>query len=130
MTQCSELFPLNINMLSISKLYYEFILHLSTTLLKFESVFLFRCSQGMCDAQSKDLFSVCVGELVMESKEFELLLGQVLPDGTVKPGAVDKFQSDTSKVIDFVASDAEEKGLYEDAIHLYDLAKVSVGGWA
>ena len=62
----------------------------------------------------------------MESKEFELLLGRVLPDGTVKPGAVEKFQSDTSQVIDFVASDAEEKGVYEDAIHLYDLAKVCV----
>ena len=80
----------------------------------------------MHDTQKNDLFSVCVSKLVMESKEFELLLGRVLPDGTVKPGAVEKFQSDTSQVIDFVASDAEEKGLYEDAIHLYDLAKVCV----
>ena len=78
----------------------------------------------MCDGQKKDLFSVCVSELVMESKEFEMLLGRVCPDGSVKEGAVGKFGMNTSEVVEFVASNAEEKGLYEDAIHLYDLAKV------
>ena len=62
----------------------------------------------------------------MESREFEMLLGRIQPDGSRKPGCVDKFQSDTSVVIRFVAQRVEEKGLYEDAVHLYDLAKVSV----
>jgi len=82
----------------------------------------------MQDSQKRDLFSVCVSELVMESKEFELLLGRVCPDGSIKEGAVGKFKMDTSQVVGFVAATAEEKGLYEDAIHLYDLAKVGVVG--
>ncbi len=78
----------------------------------------------MRGSQNKDLFNACVSDLVMESREFEMLLGKVQPDGTIKPGCVDKFQGDTSQVISFVAEEAEEKGLYEDAIRLYDLAKV------
>lgn len=81
----------------------------------------------MHGAQGKDLFSGCVSDLVMESREFEVLLGRVQPDGTIKHGCVDKFQADpseTAEVICFVAEEAEEKGLYEDAIKLYDLAKV------
>ncbi len=82
--------------------------------------------QGMRGAQNKELFNMCVSELVMESREFELLLGRMQPDSTVKAGCVHKFQSDTSQVISFVAVEAEAKGLYEDAIRLYDLAKVGV----
>lgn len=67
---------------------------------------------------------MCVSELVMESREFEMLLGSVQPDGSIKPGCVHKFQSDTSQIISFVAEEAEGKGLYEDAIRLYDLAQV------
>lgn len=32
--------------------------------------------------------------------------------------------SDTQVIIEIVATDSENKGLYEDAIKLYDLAKV------
>ncbi len=74
--------------------------------------------------EGKDLFSSCVSELVMESREFEMLLGRIQADGSRKPGAVDKFQKDTSGVIGFVAAEAERKGFSEDAVRLYDLAKV------
>ena len=67
----------------------------------------------------------CVGELVLESREFDLLLGQLMPDGSRTPGLVDKFGDlvDTGKIIEFVAADSEDKGLLEDAVQLYDLAK-------
>ena len=74
--------------------------------------------------QDQDLFSACVGDLVMESREFEMLLGRIEPDGSRRPGCIDKFQKETSEVIGFVADGAEKRGLYEDAIRLYDLAKV------
>ena len=74
--------------------------------------------------QDQDLFSSCLSELVMESREFEMLLGKILPDGSRKPGCIDKFQRDTSRIISFVAAEAEKKGLYEDAVRLYDLARV------
>ena len=76
--------------------------------------------------QGQDLFDSCVSELVMESREFEMLLGRIQPDGSRKPGCIDKFQRDTSETIGFIASEAESKGLYEDAVRLYDLAKVSM----
>ena len=38
---------------------------------------------------------------------------------------MDKFNGDTQKIIELVARDTEGKGLLEDAITLYDLAKVS-----
>lgn len=53
-----------------------------------------------------------------------MLLGQLLADGTRKPGAIDKFQTDTQKIIEQVAQDTEVKGQFEDAVKLYDLAKV------
>ena len=82
----------------------------------------------MRGAQDRDLFSTCVSDLVMESREFEMLLGKIQPDGSRKPGCIDKFQKDTSEVISFVAAEAEAKGLYEDSVRLYDLAKASASG--
>ena len=78
----------------------------------------------MKGTQNQDLFNACVSELVIESREFEMLFGKIQPDGSRKPGCVDKFQKDTSEVISFVADEAEKKGLFEDAVRLYDLAKV------
>lgn len=37
---------------------------------------------------------------------------------------IDKFTSDTKSIINKVASAAENKGLFEEAAKLYDLAKV------
>jgi len=67
----------------------------------------------------------CVGELVLESREFDLLLVQLMPDGSRTTGLVDNFGDlvDTGKIIEFVAADSEERGLLEDAVQLYDLAK-------
>ena len=41
---------------------------------------------------STNLFMSCVSELVLESREFDLLLGQILADGSRSPGLIDKFQ--------------------------------------
>ncbi len=86
-------------------------------------------TQGMKGPQDQDLFSACVGDLVMESREFEMLLGRIEPDGSRRPGCIDKFQKETSQVISFVAEGAEKRGLYEDAIRLHDLAKVCGCVW-
>ena len=43
-----------------------------------------------------------------------------------QPGAIDKFQVDTQKIIEMVARDTESKGAFEDAVRLYDLAKVNL----
>ena len=46
--------------------------------------------RGMKGGKSENLFMSCVGELVLESREFDLLLGQLKSDGTRSPGLVDK----------------------------------------
>ncbi|XP_067049667.1 nuclear pore complex protein Nup93-like [Acropora muricata] len=68
-------------------------------------------------------FHVLYSELVLETREFELLLGRVERDGTRKPGCIDKFHRDTQRIIELVAKDSAEKGLSEEAVTLFDLAK-------
>ncbi|XP_064640294.1 nuclear pore complex protein Nup93-like [Lineus longissimus] len=74
-------------------------------------------------SQGDNLFMTCVSELVLETREFEMLLGKLVKDGTRRPGAIDKFNADTQKIIELVAKDTENKGHFEDAVKLYDLAR-------
>ncbi|XP_033613746.1 nuclear pore complex protein Nup93 isoform X1 [Fukomys damarensis] len=75
------------------------------------------------DSQGENMFLRCVSELVIESREFDMILGKLQNDGSRKPGVIDKFTSDTKPIINKVASVAENKGLFEEAVKLYDLAK-------
>lgn len=78
--------------------------------------------RNLRDAGGKSYFVRCLSELVIESREFETLLGRRERDGARRPGAVDKFQVDTQSITETVAMDTEAKGLFEDALKLYDLA--------
>ncbi|XP_006820413.2 nuclear pore complex protein Nup93-like [Saccoglossus kowalevskii] len=87
-----------------------------------EALQYFYLLRNMKDSNRESLFMKCVSELVTETREFEMLLGHLERDGCRKPGAIDKFQDDTQKIIQLVARDTEDKGLFEDAVKLYDLA--------
>ena len=75
-----------------------------------------------------NLFTSCVSELVLESREFDVLLGRILEDGSKAPGLIDKFGESgegdqlSQKIVSIVAQDSESKGMFEDSIRLYDLA--------
>uniref|UniRef100_A0A8C7IAB5 Nuclear pore complex protein Nup93 n=1 Tax=Oncorhynchus kisutch TaxID=8019 RepID=A0A8C7IAB5_ONCKI len=73
--------------------------------------------------QGENMFMCCVSELVIESREFDMLLGRLEKDGSRKPGVIDKFAGDTRAIITKVALEAENKGLFEEAVRLYELAK-------
>lgn len=73
--------------------------------------------------KEQNLFMQCVSELVLETREIEMLLGRLEQDGCRTSGLIDAFHGDTQKVIEIVAADSEEKGMFEDAAVLYDLAK-------
>uniref|UniRef100_A0A3P9ISS5 Nuclear pore complex protein Nup93 n=2 Tax=Oryzias latipes TaxID=8090 RepID=A0A3P9ISS5_ORYLA len=75
------------------------------------------------DSQGENMFMRCVSELVIESREFDMLLGRLEKDGSRKPGVIDKFAGDTRAIISKVALEAENKGLFEEAVKLYELAK-------
>lgn len=82
-----------------------------------------RCIKG---SKGDSLFTACVSELVLESRNFDLLLGRLEPDGSRSQGYLNHFigtQVDTQKIIELVAQDSEGKGLHEDAVHLYELAR-------
>uniref|UniRef100_G1MQT3 Nuclear pore complex protein Nup93 n=1 Tax=Meleagris gallopavo TaxID=9103 RepID=G1MQT3_MELGA len=70
------------------------------------------------DSQGENMFLRCVSELVIESREVCLCFSP-----SDSPGVIDKFNSDTKPIINKVASAAENKGLFEEAAKLYDLAK-------
>lgn len=72
--------------------------------------------------KDENLFMRCVSELVLETREIEMLLGRLEPDGCRTPGLIDAFHGDTQRVIEIVAVDSEEKGMFEDAAVLFDLA--------
>jgi nuclear pore complex protein Nup93 len=60
-----------------------------------------------------NLFMTCLSELVLETREFELLLGRIDPvDGARRPGCIDKFYGDSENILNSVAKDAEERGKY------------------
>ena len=84
-------------------------------------------SDGECVGANGNLFTSCVSELVLESREFDLLLGRVLTDGSRAPGLIDKFagvgENLPQNIVEIVAEDSERKGMFEDSIRLYDLAK-------
>uniref|UniRef100_A0A6Q2XYN6 Nuclear pore complex protein Nup93 n=1 Tax=Esox lucius TaxID=8010 RepID=A0A6Q2XYN6_ESOLU len=75
------------------------------------------------NSQGENMFMCCVSELVIESREFDMLLGRLEKDGSRKPGVIDKFAGDTRAIITKVALEAENKGLFEEAVKLYELAK-------
>ncbi len=71
------------------------------------------------------LFTACVAELVLESREFELLLGSIAADGTRTPGLVDKLLNGgeaAEAVVASVARECERRGMLADAAALFDLA--------
>ena len=78
--------------------------------LKLIDCLLNRFSSLIEGGQGDNLFLSCVGELVLESREFDLLLGTLMADGSRAPGLVDKFGGlvDTVDIIDIVARDSEE----------------------
>ncbi|GLV42360.1 Nucleoporin 93kD-1 [Carabus blaptoides fortunei] len=73
----------------------------------------------------QNLFMVCVGDLAQETRDYELIFGKIMPNGLRSQGLIDQFVSSslsTESLAEMVANELVKKGLYEDAIKLYDLA--------
>eukprot|EP01137_Pigoraptor_chileana_P033875 Opistho-2@25511 len=77
-------------------------------------------------AGGQSLFGPCVRDLVIETREYDAIIGSVAPDGLRRPGAIDRFIRDKrqlASIIEDIAVDCEDRGLFHDAIALYDLAE-------
>lgn len=83
---------------------------------------LFRCfsieRSVVSKAQSALSFSKQFDDTIVHSKLCSCLCE------SLQPGVIDKFAGDTRAIITKVASEAENKGLFEEGVKLYELAKV------
>lgn len=80
------------------------------------------------DPDGRNLFLTCVSDLAIECRDYDLLFGKMQRNGIRSRGLIDQFESieiDVRKACEIVADELVKKGLFEDAIKLYDLAGVS-----
>lgn len=71
----------------------------------------------------------CCTDLALESRDYDLLFGRLdATTGVREPGLLDQFNSasvDSQVIAKNVAEHLLNKGLFEDAITVYDIAGVS-----
>ncbi|XP_073987086.1 nuclear pore complex protein Nup93-like isoform X1 [Rhodnius prolixus] len=75
-------------------------------------------------SDNKNAFATCVVNLMIETKQYDLVLGHLEDDGCRIPGLLDSLdcaQINTKAITESIAHIAESKGLLEDAVKLYDL---------
>ena len=77
---------------------------------------------GVHNEEGEDMFTVCIAELIQESKEYQTLLGTLDSSGRKTKGAIDRFNVNHSQIISTVAEASEKRGCWEEAVTLYELA--------
>lgn len=93
-----------------------------------EALHYFYILRNINDSNGVNLFKICTKDLALETKSYEQILGKVQKNGVRSKGLVDQFNSSTisAETIAEITADALcKKGLFEDAIELYDVANVS-----
>lgn len=89
--------------------------------------FLFLNGRNKRDPEGRNLFLVCVSDLAIECRDYDLLFGKLQANRVRSAGLIDQFESidvDPRKACEMVAEELVKKGLFEDAIKLFDLAGV------
>jgi nuclear pore complex protein Nup93 len=78
----------------------------------------------LTDSDSKNLFLSCVADLVTENLNYELIFGRMQLNGIRSRGLIDQFDGviNVQSACNSIADDLIKKGLFEDAIKMYDLA--------
>lgn len=81
------------------------------------------------DPDGRNLFLTCVSDLTIECRDYDLLFGKMQRNGIRSRGLIDQFESieiDVRKACELVGDELVKRGLFEDAVKLYDLAGVSL----
>lgn len=78
----------------------------------------------LTDSDGKNLFLSCVADLVTENLNYELIFGRMQLNGIRSRGLIDQFDGviNVQSACNSIADDLIKKGLFEDAIKMYDLA--------
>jgi nuclear pore complex protein Nup93 len=80
--------------------------------------------RNLRDQDGRNLFLVCVADLVIENRNYDLIFGKYLPNGVRSRGLIDQFDGINVNVqlaCTTIADDLVKKGMFEDAIKMYDL---------
>lgn len=83
--------------------------------------------RNMEDADGTNLFLLCVCDLIQETGEYEKILGKVETNGVRSKGLIDNLSNlpVTAEVIaKTTAEKFVQKGMFEEAVNLYDIANV------
>ncbi|XP_063705344.1 nuclear pore complex protein Nup93-1-like [Culicoides brevitarsis] len=78
------------------------------------------------DLKNRNLFLVCVSDLAIQCREYELIFGKIQINGMRSRGLIDLFETveiDAKNCANLVAEELVQKGMFEDAVTLYDLAQ-------
>lgn len=81
----------------------------------------------LTDSDNRNLFLTCVTDLVVENLNYELVFGKIQLSGMRSKGLIDQFDAviNIQAACNGIADEFVKKGLFEDAIKMYDLADVS-----
>lgn len=83
--------------------------------------------RNMEDSDGVNLFLTCISDVIQETGEYEKILGKVEKNGLRLRGYIDNLSNlpVTPEVIAKTAADKfVQRGMFEDAINLYDIANV------
>ncbi|KRT79461.1 hypothetical protein AMK59_8427, partial [Oryctes borbonicus] len=90
-----------------------------------ETLHYFYLLNKFSDSNGTSMYMICVSDLVQESREYERFFGKVQRSGVRTKGLLDEFYNPEvtpERVANLVAGQLVDKGLFEDAIDLYDIA--------
>lgn len=81
----------------------------------------------LTDSDGKNLFLACVTDLVTENLNYDIIFGKMQMNGIRSRGLIDQFDGviNIQAACNSIGDDFVKKGLFEDAIKMYDLAGVS-----
>lgn len=81
--------------------------------------------RNLRDPTGRNLFLVCISDLAIECRDYDLLFGKIQQNGVRGRGLIDQFEGidiDAKIAANLVAEELVKKGIFEDAVKLFDLA--------
>jgi len=85
--------------------------------------------RNLKDPDGTNLFLVCIADLAIECREYDLIFGKLQANGIRSHGLIDQFESNNVNArvaCELVAEQLVKKGMFEDAIKMFDLAGVCI----
>ncbi|XP_018336593.1 nuclear pore complex protein Nup93-like [Agrilus planipennis] len=90
-----------------------------------EAVHYFFFLRNLRSKDNVNLFLLSVSDLAQETKDYEGLFGKMQPNNVRSKGMIDEFKTagiSTESLVEVVAEQCVKKGVFEEAVDLFDLA--------